>query len=277
MKADLAFSLALSHTPPKLHGYPFEWMFELEGVGLDGHDRLRDRGVLMGAQLLNEHPRGCDLLASTPWGAIFLQLPRGRQDDAYGLIQQLSHWCQQPLVFAQCLHVHVRQAGALLGTVCDAKLAPIGTQIEIPFGLMRSTPPPLALQGASIKWPQLTFHVTVASLDDADIEPRHVQEGGLMLLPHAFQSPWLVHLTEQRHACQVVGHLHLDAGRIDLVHVQDVPVEVSQATLINEDVWQVQLSRKVQLDLPWPWGGCQGSSLSPLITAATRNPNPTLV
>ena len=212
----------------------------------------------MGAQLLNEHPRGCDLLASTPWGAIFLQLPRGRQDDAYGLIQQLSHWCQQPLVFAQCLHVHVRQAGALLGTVCDAKLAPIGTQIEIPFGLMRSTPPPLALQGASIKWPQLTFHVTVASLDDADIEPRHVQEGGLMLLPHAFQSPWLVHLTEQRHACQVVGHLHLDAGRIDLVHVQDVPVEVSQATLINEDVWQVQLSRKVQLDLPVAMGWVPG-------------------
>lgn len=212
----------------------------------------------MGAQRLNEHPCGCDLLASTPWGPVFLQLPRGGVDDAQGLIQQLSHWCQRPLVFSQSVAVHVRNPGVLLGTVCDAKLAPIGAQVEIPFGLMRATSPPLALQGASIKWPQLTFLVTVASLEDAEIEPRHVQEGGLMLLPHSFQSPWLVHLTEPRHGCKVVGHLHLDAGRIDLVHVQDVLTDASQETLITEDVWHVQLSRRVKLDLPVAMGWVPG-------------------
>lgn len=212
----------------------------------------------MSAQRLNEHPCGCDLLASTPWGPVFLQLPRGGVDDASGLIQQLSHWCQRPLVFAKSVDVHVRNPGAWLGTVCDAKLAPVGTQIEIPFGLMRSTPPPLALQSASIKWPQLTFHVTVASLEDAEIEPRHVQEGGLMLLPHSFQSPWLVHLTERQQGCQVVGHLHLDAGRIDLVQIQDVLDDQAQETLLTQDVWQVQLSRRVMLDLPVAMGWVPG-------------------
>jgi hypothetical protein len=213
----------------------------------------------MAAQLMNEHPPGCDLMAVTPWGMVRLQLPWGKADDAQGLIQQLSHWCQQSLVLTetQAAETH-RQGGALLGTVCDVRLAPIGTQIELPFELMRSTPPPLALQGASIKWPQLTFHVTVASLEEADIEPRHVQEGGLMLLPHAFQSPWLVHLTEQNQACQLVGHLHLDAGRIDLHHVQDAPADLDQEPLLVDDAWQVQLARRVVLDLPVAMGWVPG-------------------
>lgn len=214
----------------------------------------------MGARLLNEQLGARELVAPTPWGAICLTTPWGGEADSDGLIQQLTLWCQQPLTFtpvsdpAQC-----EQAAVVRGVVSDMRLAPVGTEVVLPLALLKSMPPPLPLQGAAMTWPKLTFQVTVASLDESAIEPSHVQEGGMMLLPQAFQSPWVVRLHAGDVSCTLWGHLQLNAGVIDLVPSVDVDGLNEDDAPALDSAWRVHLARSVVLDLPVAMGWIKGA------------------
>lgn len=213
----------------------------------------------MGAQLLNEPQPGCELQACSPWGPIRLSMSWGQMADAQGLIQQLSHWAGTPLAFLDSPWPLSADPGELVATVCDARLAPVGTRIAIPRGLLKETTPPLLLQGAAIKWPTLSFQVLLATLTDSAVEPSHVQDGGLTLLPHAFQSPWVVHLIQEQTGCMMIGHLRVDPGVVQLRQRLSAPESPAQADLVTPDEWAVFLARPLVMDLPTAMGWVPGA------------------
>lgn len=215
----------------------------------------------MGAQLLNEHLAQCEMAAASPWGPIRLSLSWGQLMDAQGLVQQLAHWCGAPLVFQiRSGPMHAGHSD-VTATVCDARLAPVWSKVTIPRALLKATTPPLPLQGAAIQWPSMSFMVEIASLDEAAIEPAHVQEGGLTLLPHAFQSPWVVHLVQEQSGCMMIGHLRLDPGVIELKERVPAQPEISQDCLLAQEDWSVQLARPLVMDLPTAMGWVPGADV----------------
>lgn len=215
----------------------------------------------MGAQLLNEHLAQCEMAAASPWGPIRLSLPWGQLDDAQGLVQQLAHWCGVSLLFTAGAPLVPAQPSEVTASVCDARLAPIGSTLIIPLALLKDTRPPLPLQGAAMKWPSLSFLVEMASLEESAIEPAHVQEGGLTLLPHAFQSPWVVHLIQEQSGCMMIGHLRLDPGLIELKERVPCPSTAAQDSLLAHEDWSVQLARPLVMDLPTAMGWVPGADV----------------
>lgn len=221
----------------------------------------------MGAQLLNDQLGACELVSSTPWGDIRVSLPWDAQGDAGGLIQQLEHWCQQSLVFAAATHACGTAAAsdeAMDGVVADMRLAPLGAKLRLPLALLKDVPPPLPLQGAAIAWQTLTFQVTVSSLDEASIDLAHVHENGMVLLPEAFESPWLVRLQTPNRHCTLWGHLHLNAGLIDLLQTADSEAVVQRHAQLSAGAWQVHLARPLVLDLPVAMGWLKGARAVPV-------------
>lgn len=214
----------------------------------------------MGSRLMNGHLGLCEWAASTPWGDIRLSTPWGGLTDSDGLIQQLALWCQQSLVFGPAVQAAPNDEGDVQGLVSDMRLAPMGTEVALPWALLKNMPPPLPLQSASMLWPKLTFQVAVASLDEALIPPSFVQEGGMVLLPEAFQPPWLIRMDARDVSCSLWGHLRLNAGVIDLVRSVDDP-EVNGHDLSSGggSAWQVRLARSVVLDLPVAMGWIKGT------------------
>ncbi|HET8869533.1 MAG TPA: hypothetical protein VFM48_03740 [Aquabacterium sp.] len=205
-----------------------------------------------------------DLVASTSWGVIRVSPPWGGLADIEGLVQQLTHWCQEPLLFNESESVAIEDAGRVVCSVCDTRLAPVGTELSLPIDLLRQMAPPLPLQGAAIRWPHLSFQVVVASLDEASIKAAQIEEGGMMLLPHAFQSPWVVRMQAQDGWCTLIGHMRLNAGVIDLVQRTDVANHADQTDLIGVDAWQVELARPLTLSLPIVMGWVPGAQSVPV-------------
>lgn len=219
----------------------------------------------MGSRLMSGHLGLREWVASTPWGDIRLSTPWGGLADSDGLIKQLALWCQQALVFGPAEQVAPRDEGAVQGLVSDIRLAPMGTEVALPWALLKSMPPPLPLQSASMVWPRLTFQVTVASLDEALIHPACVQEGGMVLLPEAFQPPWRIRLDAREVSCALWGHLHLNAGVIDLVSSVDGREALEHdVTSPGGSAWHVHLARAVVLDLPVAMGWIKGARAVPV-------------
>lgn len=215
----------------------------------------------MGAQRLNEHLAQCEMVAASPWGAIRLSLAWGQVSDAQGLVQQLAHWCGVSLMFKASPWPAQEQPTEVIATVCDARLAPVGSRVSIPLALLKETTPPLPLQGAAMKWPSMSFLVEMASLEESAIEPTHVQEGGLTLLPHAFQSPWVVHLIQEQSGCMMIGHLRLDPGVIELKERVPCQSTATQDSLLAQEDWSVQLARPLVMDLPTAMGWVPGADV----------------
>ncbi|MDE2076748.1 MAG: hypothetical protein KGI91_06695 [Burkholderiales bacterium] len=220
----------------------------------------------MGARQLRDHVDARDLVASTSWGVLRVTPPWGGLADIDGLVQQLSHWCQQPLVFqeAPSQRMEVEDDARVQCTVCDLRLAPVGTEVSMPIDLLRHSAPPLLLQGAAIRWPQLAFQVMVASLNEAAIKAAQIEEGGMMLLPHAFQMPWVVRMQSTDGLCALIGHMRLNAGLIDLVQQSHDTAHADQGELLDVDAWRVELARPVVLPLPVVMGWVPGIQSVPV-------------
>ncbi|MGE5452349.1 MAG: hypothetical protein ACM3VZ_10980 [Acidobacteriota bacterium] len=216
----------------------------------------------MGARLLNEPLVASEWVSATPWGKVRLSVPWGDTADAKALIQQLEHWCQRSLCFvpgASGPFAPRDAAPTLKGTVADARLAPLGSEVTVPVPLLDARQPPLALQGAAMDWQRLKFEVTVSSLDEASVDDAAIRDHGMVLLPEAFQTRWLVRLQTPDAAHTLWGHLQLNAGVIDLLD----SVEASELSLreaqLASGAWQVRLSRPVVLDLPLARGWAKGT------------------
>ncbi len=218
----------------------------------------------MGAQLLNDQLGLCELVSTTSWGEIRLSLPWDARSGADGLIQQLAHWCQQPLSFAAARDVCLVARDTIHGVVADVRLAPPGTQLVLPMALLKAVPPPLPLQGAAISWQPLTFQVTVSALDESSVEPAQGQENGMVLLPEAFQAPWMVQLQSSDQSLALWGHLHLNAGLIDLLQSVDTDAASRRRAQLSEGAWLVQLARPLVLDLPVAMGWIKGARAVPV-------------
>lgn len=218
----------------------------------------------MGAQLLNDQLGLCELVSLTPWGEIRLSLPWDARSGADGLIQQLTHWCQQALTFVAARDPYASADDTIHGVVADVRLAPLGTQLVLPMALLKSVPPPLPLQGAAIRWDPLSFQVTVSSLDESSIEPTHIHENGMVLLPEAFQSPWMVQLQTSDQSCTLWGHLHLNAGLIDLLQTVDTEAASQRRAQLSDGAWHVRLARPLVLDLPVAMGWVNGVRAVPV-------------
>lgn len=224
---------------------------------------------MMGARLLSEPVDARELVAPTRWGNLRVSMPWGGLSDVDGLVRQLTHWCQHPLVFevmseAASLGDELTESEQVRCVISDMRLAPIGTEVFLPLALVLESVPPAALQGAAVNWPQWHFEVTVGSLPESAIESAHVQEGGQILLPNAFQQPWLVRLQAEEVPFGLVGHLRLNAGMIDLLQRADDAANDAQHELLDVDAWQVQLARAVVLDLPVALGWVPGAHAVPV-------------
>lgn len=219
----------------------------------------------MGSRLMNSHLGLHEWVAPTIWGDVRLTTPWGGLADAQGLIQQLTQWCRQGLTFEPVAHVTLEEQGEVRGLVSDMRLAPIGTAVVLPWALLKSVPPPLPLQGAAMAWPKLTFQVTVASLDEAFIEPTCVQEGGMVLLPQAFEPHWQIRLYAHDGPCTLWGNLQLNAGVIELMPSMQTPgTQENAESLLSDAAWQVHLARSVVLDLPVAMGWIKGVQAVPV-------------
>lgn len=219
----------------------------------------------MGARLLNDQLCTHELVSLTSWGEIRLSLPWDTTSRADGLIEQLTYWCQQPLTFVAASQERDDADDAVQGVVADVRLAPVGTRLTLPMALLQSEPPPVSMQGAAIRWRPLTFHVTVSSLEEACVEPAHVHENGMVLLPEAFQSPWVVQLQTSEQSCTLWGHLHLNAGLIDLLPSEvDMDAALQRRVHLSSGAWHVHLARPLVLDLPVAMGWIKGVRAVPV-------------
>jgi hypothetical protein len=217
----------------------------------------------MGARLIGEKLGACEFAASTRWGQIHLAIPLSTMSlsgaavpdalvqamclsQADALVAELESWCEQPLPFRPVPCGLGHEVANVLAPVCDARLAPTGSELRVPLGLLKRHSPKASLQSPSVLWPQWPFEVTLAELDDELVSSASVHVGDMVLLPEAFQCTWRVKIQDASGHCHLHGLLEMGEACIESI----VPSDAAR----TDKPWRVQLARPVSMDMPTALG-----------------------
>jgi len=202
--------------------------------------------------------------ARSPRGSLQLQLqlPNGDgADDAVAaalalaaaepLLAELEQWLEIAIDPLPCKATG-RSPGELCARVHDSALAPLGSLLRMPIGIVpQGRRWPAALEG--LAWDTLRFELELDRFATTPLPRDAWNTGGILLLPASFDAPWRVRLVERQVGIEMPATWAGPGSPVQLAGAAAIVVDE------HRDDWRVLLASSVCMEPAQCFGIEQGA------------------